>query len=105
MLRRPGSCPRPARPSPKFERYAIHGLSSKRESIAIEFARLKKVIEKPAIAFRIGITRNKADDVTRVFDGELHKLPVAQKTIHAGIIRTGPCWDLPIRIRLRASRH
>jgi hypothetical protein len=91
---------------PKFERYAMHGLGGKRELIAIELTRLKKVIQKnAAIAFRVAVARNKAGNASLVFDSNLHELAVAQKTIHARVVRPGGCWTLPIRVRLRASKH
>ena len=99
---------------PKFEPYALHGLGGKGELLAIELARLKEVIEKPAGAFRVGIALNKADNVSLAFDADLHKFAIAQEAVHAGVIRAGRDWargPVPltfaqtIRVRLRASQH
>src|SRR6266704_1219929 len=86
----------------KFERCAMHRLGGKCELVAIEFARLKKVIQKrAAIAFRIAESRNKAGNAPVVFDGDLYEFAVAKKAVHAGVIGSGTrCLFLPIRPRL-----
>src|ERR1017187_2607003 len=81
----------------KFESNTLHGRGDKLKSIPLQFPRLEKVIEKAALAIRFGVARNKADDATLVFDGELHKFPVAQETIHARVLRTGRCCARPAR--------
>src|SRR5229473_4659563 len=93
--------------APKFERCAMHGLGGKCELIAIEFARLKKVIQKNAsIAFRVAEARNKAGHASLVLHGELHELAVAQKAVHARVIGSRTrCAFLPIRVCLCAGKR
>ncbi len=97
------------RPS-KFERYTMHNLRGKRELITIELTPFEKVIQKSAaIALRVAVARNKARYASLVFDGDLHKLAVAQKTVHARVIRARRCRTrgpvLPLQFRLRARKH
>src|SRR5260370_4068640 len=97
------------RPS-KFERYTVHDLGGKRELITIELTLLEKVVQKSAaIALRVAVARNKARNASLVFDGDLHELTVAQKAVHARVIRPGRGWTrgpvLPLQFRLRALKH
>jgi len=99
----------------KFERYTAHGFGGKCELVTRELTRPKKVIEKPAIAFLIGVARNKADHVSVIFHGDLQKFAILQKAINAGVILARSCWTLlifilsirilSIRLRLRACQH
>ena len=83
----------------------MHGLGCEAQLIAVKsLAVLKKWSRKSTFAFRVGVARHKADNVTLLLNGELHKFPIAQKAVHAGIIRAGRGRTLRILFSLSASR-